>query len=362
MKTTHATRVFTERIARKRTEMGFPHKTLFEVTYRCNLACRHCYVAQKSRRREISSSDAAELFGQLAVNGCFHIMLTGGEPLLRNDMLSLIECAKREGLFVHLFTNATRITPRIADRLKELELTSLEISLHSLKKDRFDWFTRVDGSFDRVMKAIRLLREREVDIVFKIAVTAANVDEIEAMGSFARSVNARCEWTPFLVPKLDTSKENLLLRLKPGEIERVQARLGQMFLSDRCVPERRGTEEIPVSGDSPPPPPTPHSHLFWCGAGTRGFSIDPYGMLKPCSLLPASGYSALNGGLRKAFIRLQGHARSVEEKAEYRCVQCDKKELCVSCTAKNYLECGTVTGCPDYYRTLAELSYAKSRV
>jgi radical SAM protein with 4Fe4S-binding SPASM domain len=344
-----------KRLAKKRDKTGFPRDVIFEITHRCNLRCRHCYVAPESGKKELSTQEVKSVLDQLVEAGCLHLTLTGGEPLRRKDILALIDYARRIGLFVHLFTNGTLITPQIADRLKEFQLTSLELSLHSLKRERFDWFTRVAGSYDRAINAINLLKERTLPIALKITITRANLDEIGELKAFVEYVGATPEWAAVLMPRQDGSKDNITVRLEPEGVVNLNALLFPNPTGDPSL------EEMPKS-DSGPRRRWMRGRLFQCGAGKNGLAISPYGELKPCLELPAAGYSALNSGLREGWKMLGDYVRSSKPNPENRCFDCRLRKFCSSCPAKARLECGDMNACPPYYRRLAELTRDKKTV
>lgn len=340
-----------KRLAKKRDATVFSSDVLFEITHRCNLRCRHCYVVPEPDKKELSVGQVKSAFDQLACAGCPHVTLTGGEPLTRKDIFPLIDYARRRGLFIHLFTNATLITPKVADRLKELQLVSLEVSFHSLKKKRFDWFTRVTGSYDRVMEAIRLLRKRKIKIALKINITKANLDEIEDLKRFTEDLEAIPEWATVLTPKSNGSKDNLALRLSPEE----RFRVDNILFSDAVDAE--ALTEMPVHDDKEiEKKQWVKGRLFQCGAGKKGLAINPYGELKPCLEFPFSAYSILSGRLREGWGTLGGYVDSFKPSFAYKCFDCELREFCECCPVKAYLECGDMNRCPDYYRRLAVLN------
>lgn len=352
-----------ERLRQKQERMGFPRDAFFEITHRCNLHCRHCYVVEEETKKELSTQKVKSVFEQLVEAGCLHLTLTGGEPLLRKDILSLIDYARRIGLFIHLFTNATLITPKIADKLKEFQLISLEVSLHSLKKERFDWFTQVEGSFDRVMKAIGLLKERKIKLALKINITRANLDEVEDLKAFVKDLEAIPEWATLLMPRSDGRKDNLFLRLEPEQTLEVGDRLYPESCDDgdASLEEARENKEFSCDGTSEEGAKRDwvKGKLFQCGAGKKGLVISPYGELKPCLELPSAGYSILNSGLKEGWKKIGDYVESFKPSPEYKCFDCRLRNFCLSCPAKARLECGDMNCCPDYYRRLAELTAQK---
>jgi len=351
------TKDFGERLKQKRDRTGFPRGVLFEITHRCNLRCRHCYVVPESKKRELTTFEIKSIFDQLVEAGCLHVTLTGGEPLMREDIFSLIDYARRIGLFIHLFTNATLITPRIADRLREFQLISLEVSFHSLKKERFDWFTQVDGSFDNTMKAINLLREKNIKLFLKINLTKLNIDEIQDLKRFVDDLEAVPEWATILSPKSDGSKDNLVLRLEPEEVLKVNEIIYPESVSttegrtiDKGDSLLGEIQEDEVLGRD-----WAMGKLFRCGGGISGLAINPYGELKPCVESNLPGFSILNNSLKVAQ-KLQGdYMESFKISPDSKCIECKLSNFCLSCPVKASLECGDMNSCPDYHRRLAQL-------
>ncbi|MGD8793010.1 MAG: radical SAM protein, partial [Anaerolineae bacterium] len=114
-----------------------------ELTHRCNLGCIHCYNRKKAgdraaRDAEMSYDTICRIVDQAAEMGCFSLYLTGGEPLLRRDFLDIYGYVISKGILTVLFTNATLITPRIADHLAEYPPLFVDISLYGRTKDVYE--------------------------------------------------------------------------------------------------------------------------------------------------------------------------------------------------------------------------------
>lgn len=347
------TKGFSRRLLQKREAMNFPRDVIFELTYRCNLRCRHCYVTSTAGKKELSTNEVKTIFDQLVELWCFHLTLTGGEPLLRKDILALIDYARRKGLYIHLFTNATLITPPVADKLSELQLTSVEISFHSLKKERFDWFARKKGSYDRVRQAIELLQERKVKLALKINITKINFDEIKQLKGFVKDLQAIPEWATIIMPQSSGGKGNFSLRLNPDEVLEANKILAEPKKEKEAV----STKEM--HGDKNTEKRLPRNRLFHCGAGKKTFSITPFGEMKPCLGFPYAAYFILTGSLERGWKMIGDYIESFKPSRKYQCFGCKVKDFCSSCPAKAELECGDMNCCPDYYRRIAELAAQK---
>jgi radical SAM protein with 4Fe4S-binding SPASM domain len=132
---------------------------VWSCTSQCNLACLHCYSDSSRRRRpELTTREALVMLDDLAALGCPALVVSGGEPLMRRDLLDLIGEARARGLRVVLSTNATLVTRPLARRLARLGVARVSVgldgtgSVHSAFRGR-----RV--AFDRALRGIRLLRD-----------------------------------------------------------------------------------------------------------------------------------------------------------------------------------------------------------
>ena len=155
---------------------------VWNVTRKCNLRCVHCYSHSEDRNYEgeLSYDEGITLIDDLARFGSPVILFSGGEPLVRPDVLELIHHAVDRGLRAVLSTNGTLITKMIAKKLKEIGLSYVGISLDGLD-DRHDAFRGVQGTFLKVMKAIGNCMEMELKVGLRFTITKRNFGDIEGI-------------------------------------------------------------------------------------------------------------------------------------------------------------------------------------
>jgi MoaA/NifB/PqqE/SkfB family radical SAM enzyme len=138
-----------------------------ELTERCNNNCIHCYINLpaddiSAKERELTTEEIEEILKEATALGCLSVRFTGGEPLLREDFEELYVFARRLGLKVLLFTNATLITPNLADLLVRIPpLKKIEVSLYGMNKSSYEAVTRVAHSFEAAQRGIELLKKKE---------------------------------------------------------------------------------------------------------------------------------------------------------------------------------------------------------
>ncbi len=146
---------------------------------RCNLKCVHCYSQSQDRPYpdELSTAEGKRLIEDLAEFGSPVILFSGGEPLLRNDLLELAERAIGLGLRAVISTNGTLIDERMAGRLKKIGLSYVGVSLDGMRETH-DRFRGVKGAFDAALKGIRACQEAEIKVGLRFTMNRRNAMDI----------------------------------------------------------------------------------------------------------------------------------------------------------------------------------------
>jgi radical SAM protein with 4Fe4S-binding SPASM domain len=174
------------------------------LTRRCNLACAHCYLDANTLRQgdddELSTTEVKALLDDVAsLRHGTMIVLTGGEPLVRKDIETLIEHGSSLGLAMVVGTNGMLLSERRVSSLKKAGILGLGISLDSLDPDRHDRFRGYPGAWTKTMAGIERCRRHGVDFQLHFSVTDENAHELTSMIEFAQSIGARSLNVFFLV-------------------------------------------------------------------------------------------------------------------------------------------------------------------
>lgn len=151
------------------------------ITRACNLKCSYCFATEREEHgaQELSLEEFQDIVDQIADLGQPEIILTGGEPMVSPVTLPLAHYIKKKHLTVKLLTNATLIDEANADAIAET-FDLVKISLDGSSKERHDFY-RGAGAYDRTLRAIGLLEERNVNLLLAMVVTQQNADDVEAM-------------------------------------------------------------------------------------------------------------------------------------------------------------------------------------
>ncbi|MFB0565180.1 MAG: radical SAM protein [Candidatus Aminicenantaceae bacterium] len=333
-----------------------PFKATFELTYRCNLLCQHCYipVRRKSeiirqKRKEISYSETCSILDQLADSGCFHLNLTGGEPLARPDFFKILTYAKRKGFYTVLLTNATLITSRIAEGLKDLDINKVEISLYGMTPKTYEDVSQIPGSLTKCLKGIQLLQQNNINISIKMMVMTLNLAEFDRIKAYADNLGARFLWDYLIHPRINGSKEPLRYRISPEEAIDLESR----YLPHLIEKEKNPMENKELSCQK--------VSFFYCNAGKNSLAITPYGEMNLCLECRLPQYDLRRGSVAEGWNELVKHTKSIKPDSAYQCRGCELKDYCNWCPAVGWLEKRDINSCSSYYKELARIRRERAK-
>jgi radical SAM protein with 4Fe4S-binding SPASM domain len=236
-------------------------------------------------------------------------ILTGGEPLLRRDILEIVRRAAERELWVVVGTNGVKITENVAARLKEAGARGLSLSLDALDPDRHDRFRNVRGAWKNTVEGAGILTRTGLPFIVQTTAGAHNLGELEEIADFAYSRLAAKVWNLyFLVP---TGRGQFVSDITPAQYDEVLASLyriqkkynGRMLVNAKCAPhyiktvlEQGGNQADPISTEVSPIR-TYSGGAGGCPAGTHYMGIRPNGDVTPCPYLPVFAGTLRNSSL-----------------------------------------------------------------
>lgn len=252
-------------LLRNAADENIPLACLFEVTYRCDQECVHCYRAGISRLPELSTSGVVEVLEKLSRGGILFVTFTGGEPFARDDFPVLLEEASRIGFVLRVFSNGTGIDRKRAKMLAGNGVAGVDLSLYGAVAETHDRITRRAGSWNLTMNALAELTGAGIPVVINTTIMKQNTGEIIALADLASSRGAGfspnavyCPPAGGIAPGMECRAEDAAIAVLASELP-----LGP-------APRNR---ELALS-----------SHP--CNAGRSSFSVDPSGRVFPCPIFP----------------------------------------------------------------------------
>lgn len=151
----------------------------WNYTRSCNLKCMHCYSSSENKQYddELSTDEALQLIDDLGEFKVPVILFSGGEPLMRKDFFALAERARKNGIRPTLSTNGTLITPEMAQKIKDIGVGYVGISIDGMQKTN-DHFRGVEGAFERAIAGVRNCRAVGQRVGFRFTINKNNYQEV----------------------------------------------------------------------------------------------------------------------------------------------------------------------------------------
>ena len=155
---------------------------VYNVTRSCNLKCVHCYAqaVEKSAEKELSTDEAKAVIDDLAAFGAPVMLFSGGEPLIRPDLVDLARHAVEKGMRAVISTNGTLITEEKAKELKGVGLSYVGVSLDGMEEIN-DHFRKKQGAFKAALQGIKNCQSQGLKVGLRFTVNKINVNEIPAI-------------------------------------------------------------------------------------------------------------------------------------------------------------------------------------
>lgn len=171
-----------------------PSVILWSITRACNMACRHCHTVGKPAKAddELSTAEALALMDQFGSCGVHCVIFTGGEPLMRRDLLDVARHAIQRDLDLWLITNGWLVSEPIAREIAGIGFSRVLVSLDSARPERHDAFRNMPGCFDRATTATSRLLEAGARVALIVTINRMNFDEINDILALARRLEVNC--------------------------------------------------------------------------------------------------------------------------------------------------------------------------
>lgn len=311
-----------------------PRIISWNVTLRCPLKCTHCYAdaGREEARGVLTTPEALGVIDQIRSTGTPVIVLSGGEPLMRDDLCTIARYGTERGFRMVMGTSGYFLDRAMAGRLREAGVRAAAISLDSTEPAVHDAFRGVSGAWEKAVQAIRNCREEGMSVQINMTVTRPSAEDVETVVELGKNLGIRDYQIFFPVP---TGRAGGAGRPEPREYEEVIRQVirkygnGDVNLRPTCAPQfRRIADELGIKN------PT------WgrgCIAGISYCRIYADGTVTPCPYLPVSA-----GNVREIpFAEIWNHSPVFQALRDPglltgKCGRCHYKTICGGCRARAY--------------------------
>jgi radical SAM protein with 4Fe4S-binding SPASM domain len=297
-----------------------------DLTYRCNERCVHCYLDHHDHG-EMTTEEIKDLLDQMADAGVFYLTISGGEILMRRDFFEILEYARKRTFCIKLKTNGILIRKKEADRIKALGVESVQISIYSHIPKIHDAITKLPGSLEDSIEAIRRLRAHGIHVIMANVLMVQNAADYRGVKALAEELGAQFIIDPTITPMMDGNRSILSLNVDEAalrEVFRNEALVGNVeeFCAPPLGPDEDALDMLP------------------CSAGHTACYVSPYGDVYPCVQFPLP-----SGNVRRMkFVDIWRDSpqlkevRSITLRDMPSCSQCTHGATCTRCPGLAFLE------------------------
>jgi heme b synthase len=324
----------------------------WEVTRSCNLACIHCRASSQygPYPNELPTDQGFKLLDDIAAFSKPVIILTGGEPLLREDIFEIASYGDKKGLRMVLATNGTLVTEGTARRMIEAGIKRVSISIDGEDAQSHDAFRKVAGAFDGALAGIEAMKTAGMEFQINTTITKANLDQIQGIMDLSIGLGAAAHHIFLLVPT-GRGKEMSEQAISPGDYEKTlnwfyeEGLHCPIQLKATCAPhyyrifqQKSKGSGIRGHGSGKEGTGSPlHAMTRGCLGGSSFCFISHTGQVQPC------GYLELDCGQIKedGFQDIWNNSpifQSLRDLNQYKgkCGRCEFIKVCGGCRARAY--------------------------
>jgi len=326
-----------------------PFVVIWENTRACDLACVHCRAAAQSKRSqfELTTEEGFRLIDEIGTMRPRVFVLTGGDPLKREDTFDLIAHAKEVGLEPALTPSATPLlTEEAVAKMKRYGLSRMAVSLDASNATLHDEFRRVPGSFDLTVRAIRAAKREGIPVQVNTTVTRRTIADLPAMVKILEDVGI-VMWSVFFVVPTGRAKNSDLVTA--DEVEKF---FGFLYETSKRVPfsirtteamhyrrflMQNGAAALPLGVQQTPRAPQGVNEA-------KGFVfVSHIGDVYPSGFLPLKAGNVKKQSLAEIY-RSSELFQSLREpnNLKGKCGRCEFRELCGGSRARAWAMTGDV--------------------
>ena len=347
-----------DRLISRTVEKRRPLSVHFDLTYRCNERCVHCYLDHDDQG-ELTTAECLKVLDDLARSGALFLTFSGGEIFLRPDLYEILAAARGLHFDISLKTNALLVTPERAARLREFDVRRVQISVYSDIPAVHDAITKVPGSLLRTLAAIPILLEHGLQVKLACPLMQENLMAYRGVMALAEKLGIPYILDLTITPMMNGSGGPLAHRASVSSLLPVL----QDPLMHACKPQPGAPAASAVNASPPAFGSAVSSGIeslayedLPCSAGHNSCYISPYGDVFPCVQLPQAA-----GNLRREkFDEIWYHAPQLERLRAIResqlpiCSRCEIRSYCERCPGLALMEGGDMLGAYERACALAE--------
>ncbi|MDR1897824.1 MAG: radical SAM protein [Prevotellaceae bacterium] len=309
----------------------YPVTATWEITYKCNQTCIHCYedCNYTKSMQDLDMVSIKNILSELHKNGCFILTITGGEPLIRKDIFDILKLSKDMNFSVILYSNASLINDSYISKIKELGIAKMCITLFGLDSETHDKIANNKGLHKKTLENIIKIREANIPVRINTPLTKYNFDGYREVVSFAKKMSCEFKITPTITPKDDGNISPLTLCINDTQLETI-------FL-DEEINEKFAEDELSLQD---------RLNIVPCNVAFSNIAISANGKVYPCNTFKLECGDLMNKSLSSIWSDsdVLNILRTTQIKQIDECNLCPKLAFCLPCPAYSWLENKKIVG------------------
>lgn len=341
----------------KAAAVGTPLCGTFELTPRCTLNCRMCYIHSAENDKNALTAEKntdwwLALAARVRERGNLTLLLTGGEPMLREDFDEIYAECSKAGQLVNVNTNATLITDKRKDMFTKIRPQRLNISVYGASAEAYERLCGNAGMYEVVKNNITDLVKAGVPVRVNFSDTPFNRDDMERVYEFASGLGVPMAAVSYIYPPARACGACVFTRFTEAEAARRKLMfrrmsLGDVYLKARYDTLKKGGRLESSGGDECD---GSSGERIKCRAGQTTFWVTYDGRLTPCGLMNVPSYTL--GDFDEGWKYIREARRNIILPAK--CADCGIRDVCDTCAAVSYAETGKFDGLPEYMCRMTE--------
>ena len=331
-------------------ETNTPINGSLELLPLCNMNCDMCYVRLSKQEMEKqgrmrTGEEWLALGREMAKGGTMFMLLTGGEPLLHPDFKEIYLGLKKMGFILTINTNGTLIDEEWADFFAKNKPRRINITFYGADEEAYETLCHYKGGFEKAVRAVRLLRQRNVDVRLGCTITPDNANDISRLMSIAEELDAPMRMDPYVMPAVrergkpfEEQYRMMPERAAAASVESLRDVMGETLFSEY---RKLMLEQLDAFAEREAQPCE-----NTCHAGRCSFTINWQGKMRPCVVCSEPSVDVFEVGFEEGWKQVSSAFQAVRFCAK--CSNCRLRPVCRTCAAACLLETGDYLGTPDY--------------
>ena len=327
-----------------------PANGSIELLPLCNMNCDMCYVRLSREEMERqgrlrTAEEWLEIGRQMQAAGVLFLLLTGGEPLLYPGFKELYLGLKQLGFILSINTNGTLIDEEWADFFAAHKPRRINITLYGVNETTYANLCHYPGGFEKVTRAIRLLRERKIDVKIGGSLAKSNREDLLPLLSLGKELDAPVRVDTYMMPAARERTQPFAMQSRLDPEQAAAARVEA--LREEMGPElwpQYVQQSIQRARQTPEGPAEPGR--MTCMAGSCSFTINWQGEMRPCVILSSPSVPVFSLGFSTAWEKIVQECDTIRISPQ--CSVCSLRHLCRTCAASALLEEGRYDAVPRY--------------